>query len=88
VSVIPEKALLARRLAQSVNPILPNGVHRRALDAYRVILARIGREQLARDLALWTQAYIHIYMFISLHSFHTRARSAGCASSASIYLLY
>ena len=39
LSVIPDKATIARRLAQSVNPILPNGVHRKALDAYRVILS-------------------------------------------------
>jgi hypothetical protein len=53
--IIPEKAMVARRLAQSMNPILPNGVHRKALDAYRVILSRIGRDQLAADLALWSQ---------------------------------
>ena len=37
LSVIPEKALLARRLSQCTNPILPSGVHRKALDAYRSV---------------------------------------------------
>jgi len=61
LSVIPEKATIARRLAQSTNPILPNGVHRKALDVYRVILSRIGRDQLALDLALWSHGLFALF---------------------------
>ena len=61
LSVIPDKATIARRLAQSVNPILPNGVHRKALDAYRVILSRLGRDQLALDLSLWSQGLFSLF---------------------------
>ena len=61
LAVIPEKATIARRLAQSMNPILPSGVHRKALDVYRIILARIGGEQLAADLALWSQGLFSLF---------------------------
>ncbi len=61
LAVIPEKATIARRLAQSMNPILPSGVHRKALDVYRIILPRIGGEQLAADLALWSQGLFSLF---------------------------
>ena len=61
LAVIPEKATIARRLAQSMNPILPSGVHRKALDVYRIILPRIGGEQLAADLAIWSQGLFSLF---------------------------
>jgi hypothetical protein len=61
VEVIPEKVLLARRLAQCTNPILPGGVHRKALEAYKLILARIGPKQLSKDLSLWTAGLFALF---------------------------
>jgi hypothetical protein len=39
---IPRKLVVAKRLAQCLNPALPNGVHQRALDVYAHILAALG----------------------------------------------
>ncbi|KIL71408.1 hypothetical protein M378DRAFT_188883 [Amanita muscaria Koide BX008] len=51
---IPRKLIVAKRLAQCLNPALPTGVHQRALDVYAHILAVLGSEGLKRDLALWS----------------------------------
>ena len=39
---IPRKVVVAKRLAQCLNPALPTGVHQRALDVYAHILAVLG----------------------------------------------
>lgn len=40
--VIPRKLIVAKRLAQSLNPALPPGVHQKALEVYEYIFDRIG----------------------------------------------
>jgi len=46
---IPRKLIVAKRLAQCLNPALPTGVHQRALDVYAHILAVSGvRPRLCR----------------------------------------
>jgi len=39
---IPYKLIVAKRLAQCLNPALPAGVHQRALDVYTHILSVLG----------------------------------------------
>ena len=39
---VPHKLVVAKRLAQCLNPALPTGVHQRALDVYVHILSAIG----------------------------------------------
>ena len=39
---IPRKLVVAKRLAQCLNPALPTGVHQRALEVYAHILAVLG----------------------------------------------
>lgn len=39
---IPRKVIVAKRLAQCLNPALPTGVHQRALDVYSHIFAVLG----------------------------------------------
>jgi hypothetical protein len=39
---IPRKLIVAKRLAQCLNPALPTGVHQRALDVYSHILSVQG----------------------------------------------
>lgn len=41
-SEIPRKVIVAKRLAQCLNPALPAGVHTRALDVYSHIFSMIG----------------------------------------------
>lgn len=40
--VIPRKLLVTKRLAQSLNPGLPPGVHQKALEVYDYIFKSIG----------------------------------------------
>ncbi|KAA8497522.1 Protein dopey-1 [Porphyridium purpureum] len=47
---IPEKNLLAKRLAQCLTPSLPSGVHLKALETYHLVFGRIGPRRLAKDL--------------------------------------
>ena len=39
IRVIPHKALVAKRLAQCMNPSLPSGVHQKTLDVYTFIFS-------------------------------------------------
>lgn len=39
---IPRKLIVAKRLAQCLNPALPTGVHQRALEVYSHIFAVLG----------------------------------------------
>ncbi|KAF9566957.1 hypothetical protein CPC08DRAFT_758587 [Agrocybe pediades] len=51
---IPRKLIVAKRLAQCLNPALPTGVHQRALEVYVHILSVLEADGLQRDLALWS----------------------------------
>ena len=74
LSIIPEKGLLSRRLHQCTNPILPSGVHRKALDAYRAIISRIGLGQLASDLALWSSGLFSLFPHANTECKHLELR--------------
>ena len=41
-TVIPHSDAVALRLAQCLNPILPSGVHQKALEVYEYIFSTIG----------------------------------------------
>ncbi|TRM61588.1 hypothetical protein BD626DRAFT_598473 [Schizophyllum amplum] len=60
---IPRKLIVAKRLAQCLNPALPNGVHQRALDVYSHILAVLGSEGLRRDLPLWSMGLFPFFEY-------------------------
>ncbi|TXT04269.1 hypothetical protein VHUM_04267 [Vanrija humicola] len=53
-SEIPRKLIVAKRLAQCLNPALPSGVHARALDVYSYVFSIIGVDGLRRDLLIWS----------------------------------
>lgn len=69
---MPYKALVAKRLAQCLDPTLPSGVHQKALEVYAYVfstldvgfnylfLAAISENQLSREMA-----FHEIYHFIS-----------------------
>ncbi|KAI0031253.1 Dopey, N-terminal-domain-containing protein [Vararia minispora EC-137] len=60
---IPRKIVVAKRLAQCLNPALPSGVHQRALDVYSHIFSVIGSEGLRRDLFLWTSGLFPFFEY-------------------------
>jgi hypothetical protein len=64
--VIPSKSLVARRLAQCLNPTLPSGVHQKALEVYNYIFSMIGRDALSRDLPLYLPGLSSTLSFASL----------------------
>ncbi|KAH6916730.1 Dopey, N-terminal-domain-containing protein [Coprinopsis sp. MPI-PUGE-AT-0042] len=76
---IPKKLIVAKRLAQCLNPALPTGVHQRALEVYTHILSVLGLEGLKRDLALWSAG---------LFPFFEYAATSVKPSLLSIYTTY
>ncbi|KAH7930453.1 hypothetical protein BV22DRAFT_1000727 [Leucogyrophana mollusca] len=60
---IPHKLIVAKRLAQCLNPALPTGVHQRALDVYTHILSVVGIEGLKRDLPLWSSGLFPFFEY-------------------------
>ncbi|KAI8330957.1 Dopey, N-terminal-domain-containing protein [Choanephora cucurbitarum] len=66
-SIIPRKQLVAKRLAQCLNPGFPAGVHQKTLDVYAFILKTIGSDQLAIDLALWSTGLFPFVQYAATH---------------------
>ncbi|CAG8486931.1 23999_t:CDS:10 [Cetraspora pellucida] len=64
--VIPRKLLVAKRLAQSLNPGLPPGVHQKALEVYDYIFKTIGIEQLADDLPIYSQGLFPFFQYAAM----------------------
>lgn len=50
---LPDKMLLAKRLAQCLTSSLPSGVHLKTLETYHLVFQRIGNERLAKDLPIY-----------------------------------
>ncbi|KAI8088322.1 Dopey, N-terminal-domain-containing protein [Thamnidium elegans] len=65
--VIPRKQLVAKRLAQCLNPGFPAGVHQKTLEVYAFILKTIGSDQLAEDLALWSTGLFPFVQYAATH---------------------
>ncbi|KAM0754971.1 hypothetical protein T439DRAFT_284317 [Meredithblackwellia eburnea MCA 4105] len=61
--VIPHKLIVAKRLAQCLNPALPTGVHQRALDVYTHILTTIGPDNLRKDLPAWSSGLFPFFQY-------------------------
>ncbi|RKF76436.1 Protein dopey [Golovinomyces cichoracearum] len=63
---IPSKIIVAKRLAQCLNPTLPAGVHQKALEVYGFIFSMIGKEMLSNDLSLYLPGLSSTLSFASL----------------------
>ncbi|CAN8076930.1 unnamed protein product [Agarophyton chilense] len=62
---LPEKTLLAKRLAQCLTSFLPSGVHLKALETYQTVFKRIGSARLARDLPLYAGGLFPLFSHCS-----------------------
>jgi hypothetical protein len=62
-SYLPEKHLLAKRLAQCLTSSLPSGVHLKAIETYRIVFARIGTARLALDLPLYAGGLFPLFSY-------------------------
>ncbi|KAE8442299.1 hypothetical protein EG329_003499 [Mollisiaceae sp. DMI_Dod_QoI] len=65
-TTIPSKSVVAKRLAQCLNPSLPSGVHQKALEVYAYIFLMIGKDALSRDLPLYLPGLSSTLSFASL----------------------
>ncbi|KAF2731097.1 hypothetical protein EJ04DRAFT_579409 [Polyplosphaeria fusca] len=63
---IPHSETVALRLAQCLNPVLPSGVHQKALEVYGYIFSIVGKDALARDLNLYFPGLAPVLSFASL----------------------
>ncbi|KAI9808458.1 MAG: hypothetical protein M1827_007241 [Pycnora praestabilis] len=66
LSVVPYSAIVAKRLAQCLNPSLPSGVHQKALEVYEYVFSLLGRDALSRDLPLYLPGLSSTLSFASL----------------------
>ncbi|KAL8654211.1 MAG: hypothetical protein Q9210_001657 [Variospora velana] len=66
ISDVPHKSLVAQRLSQCLNPILPAGVHQKALEVYTYIFSLIGKDGLGRDLPYYLPGLSPVLAFASL----------------------
>ncbi|PGH05170.1 hypothetical protein GX51_03069 [Blastomyces parvus] len=64
--IVPSKTIVARRLAQCLNPALPSGVHQKALEVYGYIFSILKPDRLSRDLALYLPGIAPTLSFASL----------------------
>lgn len=62
-TTIPHTLIVAKRLAQCLNPALPTGVHQRTLDVYVHILTVIGEDALVRDLPAWSSGLFPFFQY-------------------------
>ncbi|KAG9286705.1 hypothetical protein G9A89_012255 [Geosiphon pyriformis] len=65
-NVIPRKLLVGKRLAQSLNPALPPGVHQKALEVYECIFQSIGVDNLVEDLAIYSQGLFPVLQYAAM----------------------
>ncbi|MCJ1250740.1 hypothetical protein MMC30_007968 [Trapelia coarctata] len=63
---IPHRTLVAKRLSQCLNPVLPAGVHQKTLDVYAYIFAALGSEDLSKNLSLYLPGLTPILSFAAL----------------------
>ena len=63
---IPHNALVAKRLAQCLDPMLPSGVHQKTLDVYAYVFSVLGKDSLSRDLSLYLPGLSPTLSFASL----------------------
>ncbi|KAI1419630.1 putative regulator of reproduction dopa [Xylaria sp. FL1777] len=66
ITTIPAKALVAKRLAQCLNPSLPSGVHQKAIEVYAYIFSVIGEQGLSKDLPIYLSGLAPTLSFASL----------------------
>ncbi|KKF95083.1 Protein dopey [Ceratocystis platani] len=66
MNAVPSRTMVAKRLAQCLNPQLPSGVHQKALEVYGYIFDMIGPEGLSRDLPLYLPGLATTLSFASL----------------------
>ena len=63
---IPHNSIVAKRLAQCLNPMLGSGVHQKTLEVYAYVFNILGKNGLSKDLPLWLPGLSPTLSFASL----------------------
>ena len=69
ISKMTDKVLMAKRLAQSLNPSLPGGLHEITLEVYDMIYENIranNGDSLGFDLGLYSSGLFPIFQFATV----------------------
>ncbi|EIJ87596.1 hypothetical protein NEPAR06_1427 [Nematocida parisii] len=65
---IPKPHMLYRRLNQCLNPALPAGVHMKALGVYKIVMSKVSKEHLLKEINILTLGLFSFYSHASLTS--------------------
>lgn len=63
---VPSPYQVSRRLASSLSPDLPAGVHQKTLDVYTFIFEKIGQETLAVECNIWIPGILPLMSYASM----------------------
>ncbi|KAK9369940.1 Dopey, N-terminal-domain-containing protein [Lipomyces kononenkoae] len=64
---IPYSSIIANRLAQSLHPNLPSGVHQKALELYGYIFGVLGKDGLSQELHIWIPGLLPLMSYASIN---------------------
>ncbi|KAK9479483.1 Dopey, N-terminal-domain-containing protein [Lipomyces japonicus] len=85
---IPYASIISNRLAQSLHPNLPSGVHQKALELYGVVFKAIGQDGLSRQLQIWIPGLLPLMAYASInvkpHLLHILERNVLPLPAASL----
>lgn len=63
---VPLPYQVSRRLASSLSPDLPAGVHQKTLDVYTFIFEKIGQDSLAAECNIWIPGILPLMSYASM----------------------
>ncbi|CAR27759.1 hypothetical protein ZYGR_0N02450 [Zygosaccharomyces rouxii] len=63
---VPSPYQVSRRLASSLSPDLPAGVHQKTLDVYTFIFEKIGQDNLAAECNIWIPGILPLMTYASM----------------------
>lgn len=63
---IPHEHRISRCLARCVVPLLPSGVHRKALEVYETVFKILGQELLLAQMAVWIPGLLPLMLYASI----------------------
>ncbi|KPM03465.1 dopey-1-like protein [Sarcoptes scabiei] len=64
---IPRRSTVGQRLAQCMHPLLPSGVHLKALETYHLIFNCLGKEQLLADLTIYSNGLFPLLGYAAIN---------------------
>ncbi|SCU86316.1 LANO_0C07558g1_1 [Lachancea nothofagi CBS 11611] len=63
---VPYPYQVSRRLASSLSPNLPSGVHLKTIEVYNIIFAKIGIEALNKECNIWVPGILPLMSYASI----------------------